>query len=128
MIYYHGMRTIAIIGASENRRKFGNKAVRAYLKAGWQVYPVHPIARQIEQLKVYSSVRAIPGPLDRVTMYVTPSVGVTLLREISKKKPKELYLNPGTSNSELLAQARQYGLRVVLHCSILAIGENPHDY
>src|SRR5215510_9358896 len=36
------MKTVAIIGASNNRAKFGNKAVRAFVQQGCMVYPVNP--------------------------------------------------------------------------------------
>ena len=56
--------TVAIVGASQDRSKFGNKSVRAHLKAGFQVYPVHPRAQEIEGLPVYADLEALPGPVD----------------------------------------------------------------
>ena len=35
-------KTVAVVGASANRTKFGNKAVRAFRDAGWTVFPIHP--------------------------------------------------------------------------------------
>ena len=46
------VRTVAIVGASADRRKFGNKAVRAYLRQGWKVYPVNPNRDEIEGIRV----------------------------------------------------------------------------
>ena len=34
--------TVAIIGASTDRSKFGNKSVRAHLQQGYEVFPVNP--------------------------------------------------------------------------------------
>ena len=42
---------IAVIGASNNREKFGNKCVRAYLMKGHEVFPVNPKEEKIEGLK-----------------------------------------------------------------------------
>ncbi len=49
--------SIAIIGASADRLKFGNKAVRAYQQRGCIVYPTHPAAAEIEGLADYKTFR-----------------------------------------------------------------------
>ena len=45
------MKTVAIIGASNNRSKFGNIAVRAFLRAGYTVLPITPNQREVEGLR-----------------------------------------------------------------------------
>ena len=69
-------KTVAIIGASANRNKFGNKSVRAHLKQGWEVYAVNPKGGEIEGLKVLPSVKDIPVKLDRVSLYLPPAAGL----------------------------------------------------
>src|SRR6267378_3140059 len=54
------MNTVAIIGASNNRTKFGNKAVRAFLRQGYTVFPVNPKETKIEGLPTFRSVREVP--------------------------------------------------------------------
>jgi predicted CoA-binding protein len=66
------MPSVAIVGASADRRKFGNKAVRAYQRRGWTVYPVHPTLGEIEGSKAYPSLRDVPGKIDRVALYLPP--------------------------------------------------------
>lgn len=119
------MSSIAIIGASNDRRKFGNKAVRAYHQQGWTVLPVNPSAVTIEGLKAYPSVRDVPRPVDRVSVYVPPQVGLMLLDDIAAVQPGEVFFNPGTESDELLTRAQQLGLNVLLACSIVAIGVSP---
>jgi len=121
-------KTIAIVGASSNRRKYGNKAVRAFRDGGWDVYPVNAKADVIEGLPCYPSVADVPEPLDRVSLYVPPQVGKTLLDDIAAKKPGELYVNPGSEDNELLERARALGLDVVQACSIVNIGLRPDMY
>lgn len=116
---------VAVIGASRNQRKYGNKSVRAHLRAGYDVYPVHPAASTVEGLKVYRSVLDIPVKLDRVTMYVPPEKGLELIADIAKKGTRELFLNPGAESDELIAKARQLGLQPILACSIVDVGADP---
>ncbi len=117
--------TIAIVGASNNREKFGNKAVRAYLRSGYEVFPIHPTADVIEGLKAYRSVIDVPCHVfDRISLYVPPDVGLTLLDEITRKPAHEVWLNPGAESPELVAQATARGLNVVVACSLLALGDH----
>lgn len=119
------MPSVAVIGASNARHKYGNKAVRAYLRQGWTVYPVNPTETTVEGLKVYPTLADVPGPVDRVSMYVPPAVGVTLLDAVKAKGAPELFLNPGSESDELLARATALGLEPIQACSIVDIGERP---
>lgn len=63
--------TVAVVGASTNRAKYGNIAVRAYRDAGFTVYPINPRATTIEGLPAYPSLDTLPVDcLDRVSLYV----------------------------------------------------------
>ena len=65
-------KTIAVVGASRDRSKFGNKCVRAYLEAGYVVYPVNLTASEIEELPVYRTLSDLPGEPDRISVYLPP--------------------------------------------------------
>jgi predicted CoA-binding protein len=118
-------RVVAVIGASNDRRKFGNKAVRAFARQGYDVKPVNPNCATVEGLPAYPSITDITGAIDLVTMYVRPEVGERLLPEIARKQPGELWVNPGADSEALLAKAEALGLRPIVACSILGVGENP---
>jgi len=119
--------TVAIIGASADRRKYGNKSVRAHVQQGYDVYPVNPKGGQIEGLEVYSSLSEVPvEQLDRVSLYVPPETGLQLLDEIAAKGCRELWLNPGSESEELIERARQRGLEPIVACSIVDLGVSPH--
>ena len=119
------MPSVAVVGASNAPHKYGNKAVRAYLRQGWTVYPVNPNETTVEGLKVYPTIADVPGPVDRVSMYVPPSVGITLLEAIKAKGSAELFLNPGSESDALVARAETLGLDPIQACSIVDIGERP---
>ncbi len=65
-------KVVAIVGASRDRDKFGNKAVRAFARRGFRVVPVHPTETEIEGHRAYRSVLDIPGRVDMVSLYVPP--------------------------------------------------------
>ncbi|HGE72663.1 TPA: CoA-binding protein [Candidatus Poribacteria bacterium] len=120
-------KTVAVIGASNDRRKYSNKAVRAYILRGFKVYPVNPNEDTVEGLKAYKSILDIPDEIDRATFYVLPKVGIKIIEEVAKKGVKELYLNPGTESDELVDKAKKLGLNPILACSILAVGLDPKE-
>ena len=123
---------VAVIGASGDRAKFGNKAVRALRHAGHEVVPINPrrarAAGRIEGLQAYASVADVPGPVDVATLYVHPAVGEEVLPEIAAKGIPELWVNPGAESDSLLVRAKALGLDTRLQCSILAVDESPALY
>jgi uncharacterized protein len=120
--------SVAVIGASHDRRKYGNKAVRAYLDYGFRVFPVNPKETEVEGQAAHPTLDAIGEPVDYVSLYVPPAVGIKLLPAIAALQPKEVWLNPGTESDELIEAAADLHLRTVVACSIVALGLNPADF
>src|SRR5437588_9532129 len=97
--------TIAVVGASADRRKFGNKCVRAYLSKGYEVYPVHPSADMVEGLPVYRSVADVPvAELDRISVYLPPAVALRALPDIARQPAREVWFNPGAADPAGIAK------------------------
>ena len=119
------MKTAAVIGASNDRSKYGNKAVRAYQQQGYTVFPVNPRESSIEGLPVFKSILDLPGRPDLVSVYLPPKVLLKVLPEIAAKGCDELWLNPGTESPEVLTEAERLGLNPIQACSIIGLGVSP---
>jgi predicted CoA-binding protein len=119
------MKTVAIIGASNDRNKFGNKAVRAFQQQGLTVYPVNPNETEVEGLPAFKSIRDIPVRPQMVSIYIPPPGLLKILPDIAAKGCDELWLNPGTESDEVLAEAERLKLNVIQACSIVSIGVSP---
>ncbi len=119
------MKKVAIIGASNDRKRFGNKAVRAFSQQGYTIYPVNPNEAEVEGLAAYKTVEETPGDLDIVSAYVAPPTLLKLLPGIAGKGCGELWLNPGTDSQEVITKAKDLKLKVRQTCSILEIGVSP---
>ncbi len=118
-------KTVAILGASADQAKYGNKSLRAHLRQGYTVYPVNPKGGVIEGLPAYQRLADVPGKLDRISVYLPPQVGLSQLNEIADKGCRELWLNPGSESPELIAAAEARGLNVIVACSIVDLGMSP---
>ena len=122
------MPTVAIIGASSNRAKFGNKALRAFRAHGDTVIPINRRAGEIEGERAYASVLDYPGPIDEASVYLPPAIGVGVMDELAQKGIRTVWLNPGADGADVVARARALGLTVHVACSIIGIGDTPSRY
>ena len=121
-------KVVAVVGASSDRGKFGNKALRAFRAEGYIVVPVNPNEAEVEGMKTYATVLDVPQAIDMATVYVPPEIGITLLPQFEQKGIPEIWMNPGAESDELLAEARRRKLNVIAACSIIGIGRSPYQF
>jgi uncharacterized protein len=122
------MPTVAVIGASSDRRKYGNKALRAFRHSGYTVIPINPHATMVEGERAYPTVLDYPGPIDEATFYVPPHIGAQVIDQVAKKGIPTVWLNPGADDRPVVERARSLGVKAIVACSIIGIGESPSDY
>ena len=101
------MPVIAVIGASSDRHKFGNKALRAFRKQGFTVVPINPHEREVEGERAYPSVLDYPDPIDEATFYVQPEVGVAVMADVARKGIKTVWLR---------SEERRVGKECMVQC------------
>ena len=121
-------KTVAVVGASSDRRKFGNKALRAFLAEGYRVIPVNPNEPRVEGIPTYASVLDVPDAIDMATVYVQPDVTLRLLDEFERKQISEIWVNPGAEDDAVMAEARRRKLNIIFACSIVGIGRSPSQF
>src|SRR5713101_8464197 len=109
-------KVVAVVGASNDRSKFGNRAVRAFLRQGATVVPINPHEREIEGLTAYKSVLEVPGPIDMASFYVPPEIGERVMDEVARKGISEVWLNPGSESDRLIAHARGLHIQPIVAC------------
>jgi predicted CoA-binding protein len=120
-------KVVAVIGASSNRDKFGNRAVRAFQQQGYTVVPINPHEAAVEGLTAYASVLDVPGAIDMASFYLPPEIGLQVIDDVARKGIPEVWLNPGAESDALIARAKALHLQPIVACSIVAIGQNPYS-
>lgn len=121
-------KTVAVVGASSSRFKYGNKALRAFQAEGHRVIPINPNEPEVEGIPTYASVLDVPEAIDLATVYVQPDVALRLLDEFERKNIPEIWINPGAEDDEVIADARRRGLNAIFACSIVGIGRRPSEF
>ena len=122
------MKTIAVLGASPDRNKYGNKCVRAYREAGYRVYPIHRTEAEIEGFKAYPNLAAVPEPLERISVYLPPPVTLKYLPEIQQAKATQVWFNPGAADAAVFEEAKRLGIPAIPGCSIVDVGYSPSQF
>ncbi len=111
----------AVIGASENREKYGYKIYKTLKKQGYTVYPVNPNYETIEGDKCYPDLSSLPEKPEVLDMVVTPKRGMDVLKEADKLGIKNIWLQPGTYNDELMELISEKGLNAVKACVLISL-------
>ncbi|HXC18244.1 MAG TPA: CoA-binding protein [Holophagaceae bacterium] len=103
----------AVVGASSNRDKYGNKVLRAYQQHGQEVYPINPRADEIEGLKAYASLASVPVRLRAVSIITPPKITEQVVKEAAAAGVKFVWMQPGAESPEAVQAAEDLGLEVI---------------
>ncbi len=114
----------AVVGASSNRTKFGNRVLRSYLQKGLTVYPVNPHEEKIENLKVYPTIASLPDTIKSISIITPPAVTQKIVEEAIAKGINNIWMQPGAENREAIEMAKKAGLNVIAYgpCVLVEFG------
>jgi len=114
----------AVVGASTDRAKYGNKCLRCYQQAGRPVFPVNPRADEVEGLPGYSDLASLPDVPHGVTVVTPPSVTEMVIEEAAAAGVRNVWLQPGAESPAAVARAEELGLNVIAGgpCLLVALG------
>jgi predicted CoA-binding protein len=106
-------KRFAVIGATDNAEKYGNRIFKNLTSRGYEVYPVNPNLKEIEGVKCYPSLADIPVKVDVVDFVVPPKVTESILKECKKLGLDHIWLQPGSESDAAIAFCRDNKLKVV---------------
>ena len=123
-----GGQRFAVVGASRDRRKYGNKVVRVYLQNHREVYPVNPHADQIEGLQSYAGLSSLPQPVDAVSIITPPPVTEQIVLDAIEAGIGHLWMQPGAESSKAVQLAKDAGINVIHDgpCILVTLGFQEH--
>lgn len=114
----------AVVGASTDRRKYGNKVLRAYLQQGRPVYPVNPRADTVEGLRAYPDLASLPAKVHGVSIVTPPEVTEDVVAAAIDLGIRHLWLQPGAESPAAVRRAEAARLNVIAGgpCVLVALG------
>lgn len=114
----------AVIGASTDRAKYGNKVLRCYQQHGKEVYPINPKAPEVEGLKAYPSLAALPVKVPAISVITPPAATEQVVREAHAAGVKHVWMQPGAESDEAIRTAEALGMSVIAGgpCLLVVMG------
>ena len=123
-------QNVAVIGASVDRSRYSNKAVRAFRAAGYNVFPVNPNEAVIQGLVCYARLADIPSGIDFASLYLNPRISLTtdIAGQLKSKGIEMVIVNPGAESDELIEKLYAVGIEAQMICSLRALGVEPEEF
>lgn len=115
------MKTVVILGASDNPERYSNKAFRLLVEKGYRTVPVNPSLDTLDGVPVVHSLTDVPENPDVLTVYVNPLRSTDLTDDILALAPKTVVFNPGAENPSLVARLREAGIVTIEACSVVLL-------
>jgi len=106
-------KRFAVIGATDDEQKYGNKIFKNLSGRGYEVYPVNPRLKEIEGVKCYPALADIPVKVDVVDFVVPPEVTEATLKECLRLGLERIWLQPGSESEAAIAFCHKNKLKVV---------------
>ncbi len=117
----------AVVGASNNRAKYGNRIYLKLKESGYRVYPVNRRERTIEGDTAYKSLLALPEPPAVVNMVVPPSEAPAVVEQAAAAGAQAVWFQPGAENASASRWAKEHGLDVIEACILVQLALKPRN-
>ncbi len=103
----------AVVGASQDREKYGNKVLRAYLQKEFDVFPVNPNAELIEGVQTYARLKDLPKPVHGISIITPPAVTERIVQDAGEAGIKHIWMQPGAESESAIARCNKLGINVI---------------
>jgi len=114
----------AVVGASTNREKYGNKVFRCYLQNGHEAYPVHPKAEEVEGRPCFASLGKLPEKVRAISVITPPPLTERIVEEAHAASVEFIWMQPGAESPAAVTRAEELGMTVIAGgpCLLVALG------
>lgn len=103
----------AVVGASVDRSKYGNKVLRCYQQHGKEVYPINPRADEVEGLRAYPSLGSLPVKPQAISVITPPAITEQVVREAAAAGVRHIWMQPGAESEAAIRTAESLGMSVI---------------
>lgn len=110
---FFSSKAYAVIGASNDRKKYGNKVLRVYLQKHKKVYPVNPHEETIEGIPVIANLASLPEDVKSISIITPPSVTEKIVPLAIQKGIENIWMQPGAESDAAIKLAEKNGINVI---------------
>lgn len=103
----------AVVGASSNREKFGNKVLRCYITHHKTVYPIHPIEIVIEGISCLKELSQLPDNVKSISIITPPSLTEKVVKQAINRGIKNIWMQPGAESEVAINDCLAHGVNVI---------------
>lgn len=121
-------RAFAVVGASSDRSKYGNKVLRCYLQHRLEAIPVNPRETEVEGVACVKDLASLPKPVHAVSIITPPPVTERIVEDAAKAGITRVWMQPGAESHRAIARAKELGLSVIAGgpCLLVELGFRDH--
>lgn len=119
---------IGVVGASNNRDKFGNKVLRCYMENDYSVVPVHPAQTEIEGLVCVASVAELPDEVKSISVITPPKITEKVVQMAAEKGVENIWMQPGAQSDVAIDFCKEKGINLIADgtCVLVRLGFSDH--
>jgi len=114
-----GDPVIAIVGASDNPAKYGNRIYRDLKGKGYRVYPINPTRDTIDGDPAYADLADLPETPDIVNYVVPPPRTLRLLKRAKELGLMRVWVQPGAESADVMAYLNDNGFDYLANACIM---------
>jgi len=109
----------AVVGATQNPSKFGNKIFKKLQRNGYDVAPINPMYDDIEGVNTFASLSDMPEKPECVNVVVSPERAMKVLEEAIELGIKYVWFQPGAFDEAIIERGEVAGVNLVYHACVL---------
>jgi predicted CoA-binding protein len=117
----------AVVGASSNRDKYGNKVLRCYLQNNLKAIPVNPKEKEIEGVECVASVMELPAEVKSISVITPPKVTEQVVEMAVEKGLDNIWMQPGAESAKAVEICRKNNINVIADGSCILVVLGFHD-
>ncbi len=121
LIAFDRSETVGIIGASSKPDRYSNRAQFELMERGHSVVPVSHSDEVILGVPCLRTISSHEGPLDTLTLYISPNRQLEVMPELVAAKPKRVVFNPGTESIDSRRQFESAGILTEENCTLIML-------
>jgi len=106
-------KRIAVVGMSRSGKKFGNMASKELKEKGYEIFPVHPEATEIDGMTCFPDLKSLSGKVDAVWISIPPKNVSPVLEEAAQIGLKNIWVQQGAWSAEVQLTIDKLQLPVV---------------